>query len=41
VFVLAIGLRVVWSFVSVYMLTVMMRVLGLFYNVNKEKLGWF
>jgi hypothetical protein len=41
VFFIAIGLRVVWAFVGVYILTVMMRVLGLFYNANKEKLGWF
>jgi hypothetical protein len=35
------ALVAVWKLVSVYLLTVSMRVLGLFYNANKEKLGWF
>ena len=35
------GLRAVWSFVSVYLLTVVMRVLGLLYVTNKHKFGWF
>jgi hypothetical protein len=35
------ALVAVWKLISVYLLTVSMRVLGLFYNANKEKLGWF
>ena len=35
------GLRVVWSFVSVYLLTVGMRILGLLYSTKKQKFGWF
>lgn len=35
------GLRAVWSFVSVYLLTVVMRVLGLLYVTKKHKFGWF
>jgi FHA domain len=31
----------VWKFACVYLLTVSIRVLGLFYNANKERLGWF
>jgi hypothetical protein len=32
--------RVFWSFVSLYLLTVMMRILGLLYVTKKEELGW-
>ena len=35
------GLRVVWSFVSLYLLIVMMRILGLLYLTKKDKLNWF
>ena len=35
------GLRAVWSFLSVYLLTVVMRVLGLLYVTKKHKFGWF
>ena len=35
------GLYAIWSFVSVYLLAVNMRILGLLYNSSKEKLGWF
>jgi hypothetical protein len=38
---MAMGVQAAWAFVSVYLLTVNMRILGLFYNANKEKLGWF
>lgn len=35
------GLRMFWSFLSVYLLTVSMRILGLLYVTNKHKFGWF
>ena len=35
------GGQAIWKFVTVYLLTISMRVLGLFYNSNREKLGWF
>jgi hypothetical protein len=35
------GLRIVWCLVSVYLLTVSMRILGLLYVTNKHKFGWF
>lgn len=35
------GIRVFWSFASVYLLTVGMRILGLLYITKKEKFGWF
>jgi hypothetical protein len=35
------ALRACWSFISVYLLTINMRILGLLYLTNKEKLGWF
>jgi hypothetical protein len=38
---LTFGLRAVWSLVSVYLLTVSMRILGLLYVTNKQKFGWF
>jgi hypothetical protein len=38
---LALGVQAIWAFISVYLLTVSMRMLGLFYNANKEKLGWY
>jgi FHA domain-containing protein/B-box zinc finger protein len=41
VFFIALGVQAAWAFLSVYLLTVNMRVLGLLYNANKEKLGWF
>ena len=37
---MAIGFRLVWSFVSVYLLTVNMRILGLLYLTRKHDLGW-
>jgi len=40
-FFIMIGMQAVWAFMSVYLLTVNMRILGLLYNSNKEKLGWF
>jgi len=33
--------RAFWAFLSLYLLTVMMRVLGLLYVARKHKLGWF
>ena len=38
---LSFGVRAVWSLVSVYLLTVSMRILGLLYVTNKQKFGWF
>lgn len=35
------GLRALWSLISVYLLVVSMRVLGLLYVTNKQKFGWF
>ena len=35
------ALRAIWSFASVYLLTVSMRILGLLYVTKKERLGWF
>ena len=34
------GLRMVWAFISVYLLTVTTRVLGLLYLTKRDKLGW-
>ena len=41
VFFMAIGLKAILGLISVYLLTVTMRILGLFYNASKDKLGWF
>ena len=38
---MAMGGQAVWAFVSVYLLTVSMRILGLLYNCKKQKFGWF
>ena len=35
------GARAFWTFTSVYLLTVNMRILGLLYVTKKQKLGWF
>ncbi len=35
------GIRAVWSLVSVYLLIVSMRTMGLLYVTNKHKFGWF
>lgn len=35
------GVQMLWALMSVYLLTVTMRILGLFYNSSKDKLGWF
>jgi hypothetical protein len=37
---IAIGFRMIWSFISVYLLTVNSRIMGLLYATQKEKLGW-
>lgn len=34
------GIQAVWSFVGVYLLTVGMRILGILYLTQKDKLGW-
>ncbi len=38
---MAFGIRMIWSFISVYLLTVNMRIMGLLYATQKEKLGWY
>ncbi len=40
-FFIMVGMQAVWAFMSVYLLTVNMRILGLLYTSSKEKLGWF
>jgi uncharacterized membrane protein len=35
------GIRAFWSFSSVYLLTITMRILGLLYVTKKHKFGWF
>ena len=37
---MAIGFRLAWSFISVYLLTINMRILGLLYLTRKGDLGW-
>jgi hypothetical protein len=37
----SIGIKCALGLVSVYLLCVTMRILGLFYNASKQKLGWF
>jgi hypothetical protein len=41
VLLMALGFKMLWALASIYLLTVTMRILGLFYNSNKDKLGWF
>jgi hypothetical protein len=41
VFLVAVAFKALWALLSVYLLTVTMRILGIFYNDNKKKLGWF
>jgi hypothetical protein len=38
---MAFGVRALWSFASIYLLAVTMRILGLLYVTKKHKLGWF
>ena len=35
------GIRIVWSFISIYLLTVNIRIMGLLYLTQKEKLAWY
>jgi len=35
------GIRAFWQLLSMYLLTVSMRTLGLLYSCNKQKFGWF
>ena len=41
VLLISFALMAGWSFFSVYLLTINMRILGLLYLTNKHKLGWF
>ena len=34
------ALRLIWAFLSVYLLTVTMRILGLLYVTKRDRLGW-
>lgn len=34
------GFRALWAFVSIYLLTVTMRILGVLYITKKHRLGW-
>ena len=38
---ISMGIKAALGLVSVYLLCVTMRILGLFYNASKQKLGWF
>jgi pSer/pThr/pTyr-binding forkhead associated (FHA) protein len=38
---IAFGIQIFWSFAKVYLLTVSMRIMGLLYATQKEKLGWY
>jgi len=38
---IALGFKIFWTFASVYLLTISMRVLGLLYVSKKHTLGWF
>jgi hypothetical protein len=38
---IAFGMRIFWSFASVYLLTVGMRILGILYLTKKRDLAWF
>ena len=38
---ISMGIKAAWAFGGIYLLTVTMRMLGLLYNSNKDKLGWF
>ena len=38
---MALAAQAVWALVSVYLLTVTMRILGLLYLTKKHKFGWF
>ena len=35
------GIQIVWSLLSIYLLTVSIRILGILYVTNKAKIGWF
>jgi len=41
VLLMALGGQAVWGFISVYLLTVSMRILGLLYLAKKDRFGWF
>jgi len=41
VLLITLGLRAFWSFVTVYLLAVNMRILGLLYLTKKDRFGWF
>jgi len=38
---MSVGIKLVWSVTSIYLLTVSIRFLGILYVTQKEKLGWF
>lgn len=41
VLLITLGARAFWSFVTVYLLSVNMRILGLLYLTKKDRFGWF
>lgn len=41
VFLMAFGFNIFWNLAKVYLLTVNMRIMGLLYLTQKEKLGWY
>ncbi|HLP77600.1 MAG TPA: FHA domain-containing protein [Candidatus Paceibacterota bacterium] len=41
VVLMTMGFQMIWSVISLYLLTVNMRILGLLYVTKKEKFGWF
>jgi hypothetical protein len=41
VLLIALGVRAFWSFLTVYLLTVNMRILGILYLTKKDRFGWF
>jgi hypothetical protein len=38
---ISMGVQAIWAFLSVYLLTVNMRILGQLYNAKRENFGWF
>lgn len=41
VLLMSFGVRIIWSFISIYLLVVNIRIMGLLYLTQKEKLGWY
>ncbi len=41
VLLMSFGVRIIWSFISIYLLVVNIRIMGLLYLTQMEKLGWY